>query len=363
MGLQNQNMNLVLSTDAKPRLKWTPELHQRFVDAVNHLGGPDKATPKSLMRVMGIPGLTLYHLKSHLQKYRLGKSQHVEACIDNKQVVEYKETQSSSDGHVNRNISDGTLNQLNESLQIAQALQVQMEVQRKLHEQIEYESYSQVQRHLQLRIEAQGKYLQSVLKKAQETLAGYSSSSAGVELAKAELSQLVSMVSMGCPSSSVSELTEAGTSSLKDFERKQIRSTICSMESSLTSSESSGRKEEKQPVNEIGDTDTCKSNKTTPELQLMDIHIHPQDKPCKARSSNQASGRKRRESTISDGFPDEQQTAKRLATQNEKCDDQLRNTGLVGRFDLNSQYQNESESGSKAIDLNCKGLDQLNGPL
>lgn len=29
-------------------------------------------------------------------------------------VVEYKETQSSSDGHVNRNISDGTLNQLNE---------------------------------------------------------------------------------------------------------------------------------------------------------------------------------------------------------------------------------------------------------
>ncbi|KAH9773937.1 GMC OxRdtase N domain-containing protein [Citrus sinensis] len=363
MGLQNQNMNLVLSTDAKPRLKWTPELHQRFVDAVNHLGGPDKATPKSLMRVMGIPGLTLYHLKSHLQKYRLGKSQHVEACIDNKQVVEYKETQSSSDGHVNRNISDGTLNQLNESLQIAQALQVQMEVQRKLHEQIEYESYSQVQRHLQLRIEAQGKYLQSVLKKAQETLAGYSSSSAGVELAKAELSQLVSMVSMGCPSSSVSELTEAGTSSLKDFERKQIRSTICSMESSLTSSESSGRKEEKQPVNEIGDTDTCKSNKTTPELQLMDIHIHPQDKPFKARSSNQASGRKRRESTISDGFPDEQQTAKRLATQNEKYDDQLRNTGLVGRFDLNSQYQNESESGSKAIDLNCKGLDQLNGPL
>lgn len=32
---------LVLSTDAKPRLKWTPELHERFIDAVNQLGGAE----------------------------------------------------------------------------------------------------------------------------------------------------------------------------------------------------------------------------------------------------------------------------------------------------------------------------------
>ena len=28
-----------------------------------------EATPKTLMRVMGVPGLTLYHLKSHLQAF------------------------------------------------------------------------------------------------------------------------------------------------------------------------------------------------------------------------------------------------------------------------------------------------------
>nr|XP_025623194.1 myb family transcription factor PHL8 [Arachis hypogaea] len=48
-------------------------------------------------------------------------------------------------------------------MQIAEALQMQMEVQKKLYKQIEV---GQVQRHLQLKIEAQGKYLQSVLHKA-----------------------------------------------------------------------------------------------------------------------------------------------------------------------------------------------------
>lgn len=43
--LQGENVQgesgLVLSTDAKPRLKWTHELHERFIEAVNQLGGAD----------------------------------------------------------------------------------------------------------------------------------------------------------------------------------------------------------------------------------------------------------------------------------------------------------------------------------
>lgn len=53
---------------------------------------------------------------------------------------------------------------------------------------------SQVQKHLQLRIEAQGKYLQSILEKAKETLASHTSESPGLEAAHAELTELANKV-------------------------------------------------------------------------------------------------------------------------------------------------------------------------
>uniref|UniRef100_A0A7N0UNI8 HTH myb-type domain-containing protein n=1 Tax=Kalanchoe fedtschenkoi TaxID=63787 RepID=A0A7N0UNI8_KALFE len=148
------------SVSSKQRLRWTHELHERFVDAVAQLGGPDRATPKGVLRAMGVKELTIYHVKSHLQKYRLAKYLPDSSSDGNK--VDMKE---SGDPHSVLEDASG--------MQITEALKLQMEVQKRLHEQLE------VQRQLQLRIEAQGKYLKKIIEEQQRlsgVLAGSSAS-------------------------------------------------------------------------------------------------------------------------------------------------------------------------------------------
>ncbi|KAL8151959.1 hypothetical protein V2J09_021767 [Rumex salicifolius] len=60
----------------KNRRTWSPELHRRFVAALNQLGGSQVATPKQIRDLMQVNGLTNDEVKSHLQKYRL----HIRKC-------------------------------------------------------------------------------------------------------------------------------------------------------------------------------------------------------------------------------------------------------------------------------------------
>ncbi|KAK9021421.1 hypothetical protein V6N11_011409 [Hibiscus sabdariffa] len=55
----------------KARRCWSPELHRRFLHALQQLGGSHVATPKQIRELMKVDGLTNDEVKSHLQKYRL----------------------------------------------------------------------------------------------------------------------------------------------------------------------------------------------------------------------------------------------------------------------------------------------------
>jgi hypothetical protein len=92
-----------------------------------------------------------------------------------------------------------------------------------------------VQRHLQLRIEAQGKYLQAVLEQAQETLGKQNLGPANLEDAKKKISELFSQVSNECFSNATTDIKE--NSSTLRLEPRQIQFVESSTNSYLTAAE------------------------------------------------------------------------------------------------------------------------------
>ncbi|KAG6400930.1 hypothetical protein SASPL_137775 [Salvia splendens] len=178
----------------KQRMRWTPELHETFLEAVNKLGGSERATPKGVLKLMKVEGLTIYHVKSHLQKYRTAR---------------YKpETTEESTERKPASIEEFSSLDLKTGIEITEALRLQMEVQKRLHEQLE------IQRNLQLRIEEQGKYLQMMFEKqcksGTDLLRGASSSSENAlkELKDSSAVEAENKVSEGEPAKTPGETSQ-----------------------------------------------------------------------------------------------------------------------------------------------------------
>ena len=167
------------SRDPKQRLRWTPDLHDRFVHAVARLGGPDKATPKGVLRLMAMKGLTLYHLKSHLQKYRLGK--HTKKSTDLELANNGEFTSQDISFQIGAPLVVPAGRDTAREMPLEDTLRYQIQVQRELCEQLE------VQKKLQMRIEAQGRYLKEILEKAQENISFDANGSAGLENTRSQL--------------------------------------------------------------------------------------------------------------------------------------------------------------------------------
>ncbi|KAL4585418.1 hypothetical protein LXL04_010038 [Taraxacum kok-saghyz] len=86
-----------------PRLRWSDELHQLFENVVERLGGVERATPKMVLHMMNVKGLTVSHIKSHLQMCRSLKK---EQNRPGGEMVEGALTNSNSRQIVSRNHDD-----------------------------------------------------------------------------------------------------------------------------------------------------------------------------------------------------------------------------------------------------------------
>ncbi|MQL78341.1 hypothetical protein Taro_010758 [Colocasia esculenta] len=189
--------SLVLTADPKPRLRWTADLHERFVDAVAQLGGPEKATPKTIMRTMGVKGLTLFHLKSHLQKFRLGKQ-------SGKEIGEQSKDGETPDlvsrYHYLDCVQKGTFTSCTDfglGMNISYLSFGSSKQQQQLF-------ISKVQKHVQVRLEAHHKYISSLLERAIKIATEQIASTTGVHMSGSELADIVAKTSAITPSESFS---------------------------------------------------------------------------------------------------------------------------------------------------------------
>nr|GMD66904.1 protein PHR1-LIKE 1-like isoform X1 [Ipomoea batatas] len=98
----------------------TPNFMKHLWEAVNKLGGSERATPKGVLKLMKVDHLTIYHVKSHMQKYRTARYK-----PESSEAASSEKKQSAIDDFPSLDLKAG--------IEITEALRLQMEVQKRLH--------------------------------------------------------------------------------------------------------------------------------------------------------------------------------------------------------------------------------------
>ncbi|XVF51911.1 hypothetical protein PTKIN_Ptkin04bG0222700 [Pterospermum kingtungense] len=94
-GLQSSRLNK--ASRKKLKVDWTPELHKKFVRAVDQLG-IDQAIPSRILELMKVEGLTRHNVASHLQKYRMHR-RHILPKEDDRRWPQRDQTQRNCYPH------------------------------------------------------------------------------------------------------------------------------------------------------------------------------------------------------------------------------------------------------------------------
>ncbi|CAN6298391.1 unnamed protein product [Urochloa humidicola] len=125
---------------ARSFLRWSDDLHMIFVRAVAHQGGPHEAKPTALketMEAMGVVGLTIQNIKSHLQRYREKCQLSAEAPADevpgtaslSKEAINQKKCELSADEVAGTtSLSKAAHNQTSKILLDTDAVMPEMEI-------------------------------------------------------------------------------------------------------------------------------------------------------------------------------------------------------------------------------------------
>ncbi|KAL4340014.1 hypothetical protein GQ457_08G016510 [Hibiscus cannabinus] len=156
----------------KTRIRWTQDLHEKFMDCVKRLGGSEsKGNSKDNSQTDGYPRITIFHVKSHLQVLILQLwfliseflSFRCDLCLILQKYRIANYMPNSAQGKSKERSTDLTQIDVKTGLHLTEALQLQLDVQRHLHEQLEF------QQNLQLQIEEQGRQLQMMIDEQQKT--------------------------------------------------------------------------------------------------------------------------------------------------------------------------------------------------
>ncbi|XP_021905360.1 uncharacterized protein LOC110820240 [Carica papaya] len=87
------------------RRSWSSELHGRFVQALDLLGGDEVATPKQIKEIMQVEGLTSEQVKSHLQRYRLRQDYIRQYCHQDVIQSNFPDDDDDDNNDVNQNVA------------------------------------------------------------------------------------------------------------------------------------------------------------------------------------------------------------------------------------------------------------------